>query len=277
MAGNTNKKRNKPTAESNTSLWGFLFDKNTQGQDITKRAFFARPGEEDSDDPAEQQPSLLQEVWSRFNFWGILACIVFLTFTTMLISTLVSMWTPQDMRNIAGYADHGSARDLTAQLRNANGQEISFTEAEINRYMRDTCRMRQTGVFSIISHTEGFAVRIHDGYAELVIDRIMGANLHQTTAVNLSFRQEIVHGRPQLHVDFRGNKMLYGNIPEGGRIGKLSVPGRHISVLTPALDSLLGCYPEIASIIKEHGYCPFFTKGENGEESRVRLIPYRPS
>ena len=277
MAGNTNKKRTKKQAEKSTSLWGFLFDKNTQNQDITKKAFFAQPGEEESEPEPDAQRNILQEIWHRFNFWGGLACIIFLAFTMLLISTLVSMWTPQDMRNIAGYADHGSSRDLAALLRNANGQEISFSEAEINRYLRDTCRMRQTGIFSIITHTHGAAVRIHDGYAELVIDRIIGSNLHQTTSVNITFTQHITHGRPELNVEFRGTDILYGNLPEGGSIGKMGIPSRHVSMLAPALDSLVNCYPEIKSIITEYGYCPYFTKGRNGEESRVRLIPYRPS
>ena len=275
MAGSTNKKRTKKRTGEETTLWGFLFDKNTQTQ--TKRAFFAQPGEEESEAPPAEQPNIFQEIWRRFNFWGVLATLVFLAFTILLISATVSMWTPKNMRSIAGYADHGSARDLLALIRNANGQEISFTEAELNRYLRDTCRMRQTGIFSIITHGEGVAVKIHNGYAELIIDRLIGANIHQTTSVNLTFRQEIKHGRPELKVDFKGTEMLYGRLPKGGSIGNLGLPERHIRMLAPALDTLLSCYPEIRSIVEEHGYCPYFTQGQNGIESRVSLIPYRPS
>lgn len=278
MAGTSNKKRNKNRAEGETTLWGFLFDKNTQSEDMTKSSFFAPTGEEEALPNEQEQPrNVLLELWQRFDFWSILATVVFLAFTIVLITTIISMWTPQSMQNIAGYADRGSARDLTALLRNANGQSISFTEAELNRYLRETCRMRQTGIFSIITHGEGVAVRIHDGYAELVIDRLIGANIHQTTSVNLSFRQEITHGRPQLKVAFRSNATMLGKLPIGGSIGKLCVPERHISMLGPALDSLLGCYPEIAAILTEHGYCPHFIKGGNGSESLVRLDPYKPS
>jgi hypothetical protein len=277
MAGGTNKKRARKTTGEETSLWGFLFDKNTQNQDITKRAFFAQPGEEETEEAPAAPHHILVEIWKRFNFWSLLAILIFLAFSIVLISTTVSMWTPQNMRNIAGYADHGSARDLLALLRNANGQEISFTEAEINRYLRDTCRMRQTGIFSIITHGEGVAVKIHNGYAELIIDRILGANIHQTTSVHLTFHQEINHGRPELKVAFHGSEKLYGKLPKGGSIGRMGLPERHIRMLAPALDTLLACYPEIHSIIEEHGYCPYFTQGENGVESRVSLIPYRPS
>lgn len=277
MAGSTNKKRTKKRTGEEASLWGFLFDKNTQNPDLTKRAFFAQPGEEETDEPPAEPHNLFQEIWRRFNFWAVLATLIFLAFTILLISATISMWTPQNMRSIAGYADHGSARDLLALIRNANGQEISFTEAELNRYLRDTCRIRQTGVFSIITHGEGIAIKIHNGYAELIIDRLIGANIHQTTSVNLTFRQEIKHGRPELKVDFKGSEILYGKLAKGGSIGKMGIPERHIRMLAPALDTLLSCYPEICSIIETHGYCPYFTKGQDGAENRVTLIPYRPS
>ena len=278
MGENSNRKRTrKKTTEEETSLWGFLFDKNSQDSDITKRAFFAQPGEEETEDQAPEQLNILQELWRRFNFWGLLAITLFLSFTILLVTLLFSMWTPQNLRDIAGYSDNGTARDLSALLRNANGREISFTEAEINRYLRETCRLRQTGVFSIITHGQGVALRVHDGYAELVIDRMIGANIHQTTSVNLRFHQETKHGRPILKVEYKGNRELFQDLPCGGTIGKLGVPERHISMLTPALDSLVTCYPEIAAMVEEHGYCPYFTKGQHGNESRVRLVPYTPS
>lgn len=280
MPGSSNRKRTKKRTEQETTLWGFLFNKDEQSQDITKSAFFGHPGEEEEEAREAQQTSqrnILQELWSRFNFWSIIACIVFLIFTFTLINAVVSMWTPQNMRDIAGYSDNGSARDLTALLSNANGQEISFTEAEINRYLRETCRLRQTGIFSIITHGQGIAVRIHDGYAEVVIDRMIGANIHQTTSINLTFNQEIEHGRPILKVNFQGGVPLIGDIPRGGSIGKFGLPDRHISMLAPALRTLMDCYPEFSAVIEEHGYCPFFTKGQNGNESRIRLVPYRPS
>lgn len=277
MSGTSNRKRTKKRAEEETSLWGFLFDKNTQESDITKRAFFAPPGEEELDEEQPEQLNILQEIWRRFNLWSILAMALFLSFTIFLVSTLISMWTPQNMRDIAGYSDNGTARDLTALLRNAHGREISFTEAEINRYLRETCRLRQTGIFSIVTHGQGVAVRIHDGYAELVIDRMIGANIQQTTSINLTFHQETRHGRPVLKVDFKGGLPLFQDLPCGGSIGKLAVPERHISMLSPALDTLMTCYPEICAMIEEHGYCPYFTEGQHGNESRVRLVPYTPS
>lgn len=277
MPGSNNRKRTKKRAEEETSLWGFLFNGDEQGEDITKSAFFGHPGEEEESEESTEQRHFLLEIWRKFNFWSITAIIIFLSFTVILVNAVWSMWTPQNLRDIAGYSDNGSARDLTVLLRAANGQEISFTEAEINRYLRETCRIRQTGIFSIITHGRGVAVRIHDGYMELIIERMIGANIHQTTSVNLSFRQESEHGRPVLKVDYKGGAPLTGNIPCGGSIGTMGIPDRHVSMLTPALRTLLECYPDFTTLIEEYGYCPYFTKGQNGNESRVRLVPYRAS
>lgn len=277
MPGSNNRKRTKQRPEEETSIWGFLFSNEEQGEDITKSAFFGRPGEVEDADAQPEPQNILLDLWQRFNFWSILAAIVFLTFTAVLVNSVISMWTPQNMRDIAGYSDNGSARDITALLRNANGSEISFTEAEINRFLKETCRIRQTGIFSIITHGHGLALRIHNGYAELVIDRMIGANIHQTTSVNLTFRQETEHGRPVLKVEYKGGAPLSGDVPHGGNIGQFGIPDRHVSMLTPALRTLLDCYPEIASLIEEHGYCPYFTKGVNGNENRVRLVPYKTS
>lgn len=278
MADTSNRKRTKKRAEEDTSLWGFLFNNDEQSQDITKKAFFGRPGEDENEEEnAPEQRNILQEIWRRFNFLSILAAIIFLIFTIYLFQAVTQMWTPQNMRDIAGYSDNGSARDLSALLRNANGQEISFTEAEINRYLRETCRLRQTGIFSIITHGQGIGVRIHDGYAEVVIDRMIGANIHQTTSIFLTFRQKVEHGRPVLKIDFQGGEPLAGDIQKGGSIGIFDLPTRHISMLAPALNTLADCYPEITEIFEIYGYSPIFTKGQNGNDSRVRLIPYQPS
>lgn len=277
MSGPINRKRTKKRAEEETSLWGFLFKNEEQGEDMTRKAFFGQPAEEDEADDSEPPAHPLAVLWRKFNFWSLLAITIFVVFTVVLVNALTRMWTPQNMRDIAGYSDNGSARDLPAILSNANGQEISFTEAEINRFLRETCRIRQTGIFSIIAHGHGIGVRIHDGYAELVIDRMIGANIHQTTSVNLTFYQETEHGRPVLKVDFRGGEPLTGDVQRGGSIGTFGIPSRHVSMLGPALRTLLDCYPEMVKTIEEQGYCPYFTKGQNGNESRVRLVPYRPS
>lgn len=277
-AGNRRRKHGKRETERR-SLWGCLFRKGEQEEDISRGSFFHTDGEgEDEDFPEENAPRpFLQELWRRFNFWSLVATVLFLLFFALLATATFRMWVPQDLRDIAGYSDKGNARDISALLRNANGAEISFTEAEINRYLRETCRMRQTGFFSIFAHAQGVAVRIHNGYAELIIDRVVGVNMNQTTAVHLSFSQAIVNGKPELRVDFHGGAPLLGSLPRGGSIGRFGIPQRYIQVLKPALGTMADCYPDIVETIDTYGYRPILTKGEGGEESRVTLVPFTPN
>ncbi len=275
MAAAENRRRSRRRGTGDRSSWGSLFHKSEREKkdELGRSTFFSR-NEEEEDGEEETRRSLLRELWQRFNFWSFIAAALFLVFMGLLAVIVVRMWTPQSLRDIAGYEDKGRAKDLSSLLANSNGEEIVITEREINRYLRETCRMRQTGLFSIIAHAQGVAVRIHDGYAELVIDRLLGANIHQTTAVHLSFEQKMPHGRPVLEVRFHGGAPLFGDTPRGGSIGSLAIPERHIQMLEPALKTLVACYPDITRAIEEHGYCPTFVAGGPGEEGHVRLIPH---
>lgn len=273
MGGAQNRKRKRRIKRPDKqSLWGYLFHKETPPNDITRGTLYT-DGEEE-DDTVTDNKGLLLELWGRFNPWTVLAITLFLAFLSCLILVVVRMWQPQALDDIAGYNDKAPAKDLSVLIRNANGATISFSEGELNRYLRNTCRTRQTGIFSIFANAQGVAVRIHDGYAELIVDRLVGANMHQTTAVNLTFYQQNNHGRPELKVDFKGGEPLMGNMPRGGQIGMLGVPQKHMQALQPALKTLLDCYPDIFDAIKEHGYCPVFKDGDRNNEGRITLIPY---
>ncbi len=231
---------------------------------------------ETTDLPAEEEGGL-RGWWRRLSIWSVMATLLYLVFTGGLAYMVMEMWIPQDMSDIAGYDDRGPARDLTLALRNAGGTEISFTEGEINRYLRDTCRMRQNGIFSLLAHEQGLGVRIHDGFAELVIDRLVSTNFHQTTAVYLSFARDHSLGHPSLRIDFRGGAPILDSMPRGGSIGQVGIPQRYMEMLRPALCTLAECYPEFVSLIQQYGYYPEFTQGSNGTGGRLRLIPFPPS
>ncbi len=273
-AQNRRRKRKKGGADDR-SLWGFLFRKDATNPNFLTKSFYA--DEEEAEDVEEGAGrGVIRELLARVNVLTCVAALVFILFTGWMISTVWRMWSPQSLNDVAGYQDQGSSRDLLVMLKKANGSEVSFTEGELNRYLRETCRMRQTGLFSLIAHVQGLAVRVHDGYAELVVDRIIGANIHQTTSVNISFCQETHLGRPELKVAFHGGEPLFGSVPRGGKIGRVEVPQRPVEMLKPALETLLDCYPEFVRIIEEYGYCPQFIKGTNGAEGRVLLVPYSP-
>lgn len=276
MGTTQNRKRKRRTRRPDSgSLWGFLFHKETPPNDITRGTLYSGPGE-DEDAPA-QRPGFLSELWERFNLWSTVAGVLFLSFIAIMLYGVVRMWQPQALNDIAGYNDKVAAKDLSVLIKNANGAVISFTEGDLNRYLRDTCRMQQTGIFSIFANAQGIAVRIHNGYAEFIVDRLVGVNMHQTTSVNMTFHRHIEHGRPVIGVEFRGGEPLMGNMPRGGRIGTVGIPQKHIQVMQPALKTLLACYPEIMKAVEDFGYCPIFEKETPTAEGRITLIPYTPT
>ncbi len=279
MDGNRRKNRKfRNPGASFRAPWGSLFsppeNNKTAKEPFPPNVTFYMP--EDDEEEEEPRFSLMGYLWQRFNFWATVALLLFLAFIFTIGQVVAHMWTPQNMRDISGYNDKGRGGDIAMVLNQSKGEELVFTEAEINRYLRDTCRLRQTGIFSIIAHAQGVAVRIHDGYAELVIDRMLGANIHQTTSVHISLSQEMKMGSPALKAELRGGPPILGSIPCGGSIGTLPVPARHIRILLPALETLLACYPDITRAIELHGYLPQFHQGGEGEDNYVRLVPHRP-
>lgn len=272
-----NRRRNKESKpERDFSPWGSLLQReaHTMSGDDMRELY---PPEDSEYEDEEAEGFTWRRLWRSINVWSLIASLLFILFTGGLIMLTVKMWTPQELKDIAGYTDKGAARDLTVALRNANGGEIVFTEGEINRYLRDTCRLKQTGIFSLIVPAQGVAVRIHDTYLELIIDRTLSTHFHQTTAVHLTFTQELDHGRPRLKVEYRGGEPLIGSLPRGGSIGVVGVPQRYMQMLSPALATVQDCYPDIWELFETHGYKPVFCERKNGEESYVRLIPYTPT
>lgn len=267
MAAAVNRRRKRKGGSSGNSPWGSLLAKAPLEESSSRRGFFSRTDDEE-DAETENRGGIVRAVWQRFNFLSLLATLIFLAFTCFLYYALFRLWTPQELADISGYRDQGSVTDIKARLINADGTQISFSEEEINRYLAKNCRARQTGIFSIIAHAQGAAFRLHDGYAELVIDRIIGSNLHNTTSVYITVERTENHGVHSLSVDIRGGDPIMESVPGGGRIGQVRVPPRCTQMLQPALNSLVACHPDIIRTIMEHDYLPVFS------EDKVTFVPH---
>lgn len=273
MAPQNRKRNSHKKGNDQHSLWGFLFRKQKPTNDMTHGTLFdAAAGlEEERFDAHGGAKGILKEIWSRMSIWTMVAYLLFIAFVSTLFLLTWRMWQPQDLSDIAGYKDNVASRDLDLLIntKTAAREEIVITEAELNRYLRDNTRIRQDGIFSIITHANGVAVRVHDGYAELIIERIIGADFRQTTSVHLHFYQKEEDGKVELCLEYRGGApMLMGSTPRGGSIGKMGIPQRHIVMLQPALESLRDCYPGIRDAILKNEYCPYFEKG------RIILRPF---
>lgn len=275
MAVAQNRRRNtRKSGSEQGTLWGSLFRKKDSSEDLITSVFFPNASEDEDEYYEERNYNWVKQLWRRLNVLSVAAIAAFTFFIIMVLNLTMSMWSSQDLSDIAGYQDKRRAKDLTTIIRQANGSEVVITEGDLNRYLRETCRLRQTGaISSVCARVQGIAVRVHNGYAELIIDRLLGANINQTTSVFLSFSLEDENGHPVLHTHFHGGEPIWGTMPCGGLVGSLKIPQRHSELLKPALLTLLDCYPEICMLIEHHNYDITFNKGTNGRESTIRLVP----
>lgn len=272
MASGGNRRRNrKRRHKSLRALWGSLFRRNTdtEGDDVTHGTLYENDEDEIAGD-ATDRFSRFKQIWVQISLWKLIAGVLFVILVGSLFITVYRMWSSQDISDIEGFHDNVPSRNLARIIctKTAVGEPIIIREDDVNRYLRDTCCIKQDGFFSIFAEARGVAFRFHKGYAELVIERAFGPLSPQVTTVNISFEVEITDGQPHLKAHLRGGDPIWGSIPRGGSIGSMAIPQKHIVVLQPALESLLACYPEIRDAIIKHGYCPYF------EEGRVELRPY---
>lgn len=270
MASQNRKRRRKQQKGDLLSLWGGFFQKRSRANDITHGTLFNAEPDEDTPDKERNLRTMLRELWVNVSIWRLLAAIHFILFIVILLVLTIRMWQPQELQDIEGYGDKVESVKLAHIIKKGieRGDTIVITEAQINRYLRDTCRLQQDGFFSIFSQGHGVALRLHNGYAEVVIDRIIGAGTHQTTSVFVTIRQELKDGKPTLRAELHGGDPIFGSIPRGGTIGRIPIPQRHIIILQPALESLRDTYPDIRDAILNNGYCPEF------EDGRIILRPF---
>lgn len=269
MANTENRKRNRP-GMLRSLLDGLLaFRRHSPGDEVLRDSMFPHPDDEEAEAEARLRPKrgLLGSMWMRFNLFSALALLLFLSFTFLLYYAFFMLWTPRDLSTVPGYRDGVPGPDIRRLVQEADGQEISFSDADVNRYIARTCRARQSGIFSILAHAEGVAVVFHEGYAEVVVERSLSAALKQTSSVDLSFTREIEHGVPVLKAHFNGGNALTESLPRGGQIGSADVPERCVQLLCYALVSMADCYPDIVDAVREHDYLPVFSEG------RVTLVP----
>lgn len=271
MAAQNRKRRSKKKGRDFHALWGSFFRKDKQVNDVTHGTLFGGAPEDEGETEELSWRTRIRHLLVRISVWRLISAVMFVTFILLLLIILVKMWLPQDLKSIEGINDNIQYRDLSAYISTRAAQNestIVITEADLNRYLKNTCSIHQDGIFSLIASNENIFCRIHDGYAEVIIDRVIDAGLgmaglrfHQTTSVYLTFKQETENGRPVLTVDFKGGEPILGQMPRGGSIGRLPIPQRHILMLKPALENLRDSYPEIRDAILDNGYCPIFEKG----------------
>ena len=264
------KKNRSATQQEQSWRWGGGEQSPPRDSATAAKAHARTPEHYDEDDEDELYDDRKKGI--RINVWRLATAMLFLMFIGALSSLCYLMWTPREIQ-VAGHGDQGVAHDLRVLAQQNQGVQITLTEGEVNRFLRDTCRLRQRGVFSITAHPKAVLLRIHDGYGELIIKRSIGTSFHHTTSVLVHFVRKEHEGESRVEMEFTGGKPIFGKIPCGGYIGSMPVPQSFIQMMQPSLESLLTTYPDFAQLVHEQGYLPVFSKEKNTAEGRLLLLP----
>ncbi len=269
MAATNHKRRNRKKKET-LELWGSLYDAAVPGEPASP---FPEPAADEAPLPGEREAA------PRFNIWkAVASLLMFLTLGA--IGFLVALtWIPQDLSDMQGYRSAGEAPDLPGIFRRAAAQreEVVFTERDINRYLNNTLKFGQEGLFTIIARPYGVGVRIHNGYVELVLDRLIGSQVHQTVSIYLTFTIRESEGAREIVLEYRGGAPILGTMPRGGKIGLVPVPERYIVMMHPAIEGIKETYDDFFTQIAKSGYLPQFVRDRQGGDNRLILYPPPPN
>lgn len=263
----TNHKRRSRKKQETLELWGSLYEEAGNDQPT-----FPVPEEGD-------ESPVVREEKPRLNIWKLLASLL-MFLTLAFIGFLVALtWIPQDLSDIQGYRSKGEAPDLPGIFRRAAAQreEAVFTERDINRYLNNTLKFGQQSIFTIVARPYGVGVRIHDGYAELILDRLIGSQVHQTVSIYLTFNIRENEGTRDITLEYRGGSPILGTMPRGGKIGLVPVPERYILMMHPAIEGIKDTYDDFFSQIAQSGYLPQFVRDRLGGDNRLILYPPPPN
>lgn len=236
-----NRKRNR-TAASRKS--GYT-PKEVKFSDITE--------DENQLDPApdEKEHSISRRVF----VWGIKILIFAILLT--VAGLVYRAWTPQNLSDIAGYGETETnpvVQNLPALLKKAQegNYPLVLSEKDINLYLSNLLRAKQEGPMGVLARYKGVAVRLYDGYAEIIVVRTIGDKYEQTSSLYISPESLETGDGPVIVTDY-ARPDLFGTIPIGGRIGKLPVPQGYLVLSQPAFVSMKEALePELEYLLDPH-------------------------
>lgn len=198
-------------------------------------------------------------------YWSILSCILYVAIFLLIAYPCTLMWIAQPHTNQESRLSAEAAPNLAQRIEESKGSPITFTEDELNRHLEQKCSLLQQGGYSILAHPESIMIDINDGYASLIIDRMLGIDFHHTIAVNLSFQRVEASDYSTIRCQLRGGEPIFNQFPRGGAIGSLAIPERFMQMMIPALKRLVHIHPELQELVEERGYLPEFSIDDKGQ------------
>jgi len=186
-------------------------------------------------------PSPAPHPRSKGGYSGFIAAILVLL-TGVCLFLYYLAFQAEDMSDIAGYQPPAgtSVRNLKGLLAVglSSGQKLTITEEEINRYLAATLKAKQAGTLSGSTTLKGIAVRLEDGYVEVVVERELFGHRH-TVATHLIPSQKTIDGQPQWDLEI-----------DGGKFGRLNVSGQLLLITLRPIQNLGSAYSDELRILQ---------------------------
>lgn len=175
---------------------------------------------------------------------------------------------PQDLTDIGGYgpaARKTAPRDLKEVLESAlkKGYPVTLTETEINQWIGQTLAAKQGGFFAGQVSLDRVWVRLKEGYAEVVMERMfMGRSFTVSMFLKVEQLQAVGSVRTEIHRHGGQYHEAVTKPLRGGRFGKLVVPQGFLLLVLPAYEKLAEAYRQEIHLAFE-------------EMARIRVEPKR--
>jgi len=184
---------------------------------------------------------------------GKLAVLFVLVLLAGFVAALFFVAQPQDTSDIGGYGGFAStteARDLKKVLENSieRGHPLMLKEAEINGYLKRTLQTRQAGHLGPWVDLKGVAVRLEQGRAEVVMERVIAGRPFTVSMYVSVEQQESPDGRITTYVHRHGGRYLEQvpvSLPlptRGGRFGRVVVPQGFLLLVLDSFERVAALY-----------------------------------
>lgn len=210
-------------------------------------------------DENELEPTPEQEESMVWRLVRMGAKLLILSVLLTVGALIYRAWTPQSLDDIAGYGEKGevsqAVRNLPALLKRAqqSNQPLVLSERDINQYLAYAVKGRQGGPLSLLARYEGVAVRLHEGYAEVIMVRDIGDDQYKhTLSLYMMVSNMETYDGPSFVTEFARPDRI-GSVTIGGRIGCLPVPQGYLALAQGSFDSLRKVLePELEFILDPH-------------------------
>lgn len=205
---------------------------------------------------------------------SIISNLLYIIVFALIAVPTVLMWIPHPHPEQSSRFAEQAAPSIEQRIQEAEAGAgaITFTEADINRYIEQHYNIIQQGGYSILAHPESIMIKVCDGYAQVIVDRMLGADFHHTITINVSFERVEDEDYSKIICRLEGGEPLIGGFARGGAVGSLPIPERFAQMMIPSLKRLLRMSPQIQELVEERGYLPHFTFDNKGQ-ALVQFLP----